>query len=134
MELKPQHIIFFCRISITQTARLLRMNLTIRSSRPEVFLGKEVLKICSKFTGGHPCQSVILIKFQSNFIKNALRHTCSHVHLLHIFRTLFPKNIYGGMVLNDIKSSFFYLIFVLFYHDKFGDKKNCSTIKSTIKS
>ena len=29
----------------------------IRSSRPEVFLGKGVLKICSKFTGEHPCRS-----------------------------------------------------------------------------
>ena len=26
-----------------------------RSSPPEVFLGKGVLKICSKFTGEHPC-------------------------------------------------------------------------------
>ena len=25
------------------------------SSRPEVFLEKGVLKICSKFTGKHPC-------------------------------------------------------------------------------
>ena len=33
-----------------------------RSSHPEVFLGKSVLKICSKFTGEHPCQSVILLK------------------------------------------------------------------------
>ena len=28
---------------------------TYRSSHPEVFLGKGVLKICSKFTGEHPC-------------------------------------------------------------------------------
>ena len=27
-----------------------------------VFLGKGVLKICSKFTGEHPCQSVVSIK------------------------------------------------------------------------
>ena len=33
-----------------------------RSSSPEVFLGKDVLKICSKFTGEHPCRSVISIK------------------------------------------------------------------------
>ena len=30
-----------------------------RSSHPEVFLGKGVLKICSKFTGEHPCRSAI---------------------------------------------------------------------------
>ena len=30
-----------------------------RSSRPEVFLSKGALKICSKFTGGHLCRSTI---------------------------------------------------------------------------
>ena len=30
-----------------------------RSSCPEVFLGKDVLKICSKFIGQHPCGSVL---------------------------------------------------------------------------
>ena len=29
-----------------------------RSSHPEVFLRKAVLKVCSKLTGEHPCQSV----------------------------------------------------------------------------
>ena len=31
-----------------------------RSSRLEVFLGKGILKICNKFKGEHPCQSVSL--------------------------------------------------------------------------
>ena len=35
-----------------------------RSSPPEVFLLKGVLKKCSKFIGEHPCQSVISIKFK----------------------------------------------------------------------
>ena len=30
-----------------------------RSSPPDVFLGKVVLKICRKFTGEHPCRSAI---------------------------------------------------------------------------
>ena len=42
----------------------------IKSSHPEVFLGKGVLKICMKFTGEHPCRSAISIKFQSNFIES----------------------------------------------------------------
>ena len=42
------------------------------SSPPEVFLGKGVLKICSKFTGEHPCQSVISIKLLINFIEITL--------------------------------------------------------------
>ena len=60
-----------------------------RGSRPEVFLRKGVLKICRKFTGEHPCRSVISIKLQSNFIEITLRHGCFPVNLLHIFRTSF---------------------------------------------
>ena len=63
-----------------------------RSSHPEVFLRKEVLKICIKFTGEHPCQSAVSINLQSNFIEIALWHGCSPVNLLHIFRTLFHWN------------------------------------------
>ena len=33
-----------------------------RSSRPQVFLGKDVLEICSKFTEEQPCGSAISIK------------------------------------------------------------------------
>ena len=62
------------------------------SSRPEVLLEKDVLKICSKFTGEHPCRSVISIKVLSNFIKVTLRRGRSPVNLLHIFRTPFSKN------------------------------------------
>ena len=58
-----------------------------RRSRPEVFLGKGVLKICSKFTGEHSFQSVISINLLCNFIEIALRHECSPVNLLHNFRT-----------------------------------------------
>ena len=56
-------------------------------------LGEGVLKICSKFTGEHPCRKVISIKLLCNFIKITLRHGCSPVNLLLIFRTLFLKNI-----------------------------------------
>ena len=45
-----------------------------RSSRPEVLLGKGVLKICSKFTGEYPCRSAISIKLLCNFTEIALRH------------------------------------------------------------
>ena len=56
-----------------------------RSSLPGVLIGKGILKIYSKFTGEHPCQSVISIK---------LLCRCSPVNLLHIFRTPFYKNIH----------------------------------------
>ena len=70
----------------------------IRSSHPEVLLGKGVLKIYSKFIGRHPCRSAISIKFLCNFIETAFRHECPRVNLLHIFRT-FPKNTSEGLLL-----------------------------------
>ena len=77
--------------------------MTLRSSRSEVFLRKGVLKIRSKFTGEHPCRSVISIKLLCNFIEIALRHRCSPVNLLHIFRTPFPRNAFGGLLLDIVK-------------------------------
>ena len=67
-----------------------------------MFLEKGVLKICTKFTGEHPCQSAISIKLQSNFIEITLRHGCSPVNLLHIFRTPFSRNTTGCLLLNLI--------------------------------
>ena len=55
----------------------------IRSSPPQVFLGKDVLKKCSStFTGEHPCQSAISMKLWSNFIEIALRQGCYPVKLM----------------------------------------------------
>ena len=39
-----------------------------------------------------------------NFIEIALRHGCSPVNLLNIFRTPFPRNISGWLLLNIITS------------------------------
>ena len=71
-----------------------------------MFLRKIVLKICSKYTGEHPYRSLILIKLQRNFIEIALREGCFPVNLLPIFRTHFPKNISGWLLLklqSDVK-------------------------------
>ena len=57
-----------------------------------MFLGKDVFKICCKFTREHPYRSVISIKLLSNFIEITLLHGWSLVNLLHIFRIPFPKN------------------------------------------
>ena len=62
-------------------------------------MGKGDLKIYSKFTGEHPCRSVILIKLLCNFIEIILRHGCSTEYSLCIFRTPFPKNTSGGLLL-----------------------------------
>ena len=70
-----------------------------RGSHLEMFLGKGVLKICSKFTGEHPCRSAISVKLQSNFIEITLRHGCSPLNLLYIFRTPFTKNTFWRLLL-----------------------------------
>ena len=71
---------------------------TFSSSHQEMFLYKVVLKICSKFTGEYPCRSAISINLLCNFIEIAFWHGCSPVNLLHIFRTPFPKNTSGGLL------------------------------------
>ena len=77
--------------------------LMARSSHQEVFQEKGVLKICSKFTGEHPCRSAISIKLQSSFIETTLWHECSPSNLLYIFRTPFPKNTSGWLLLLVVK-------------------------------
>ena len=73
---------------------------SFKSSPAEVFSGKGVLKICSKFTGERPYGSAILIKLQSNFIEITLRHEYSPVNLLHIFRKPFCKNTTRWLFVN----------------------------------
>ena len=82
-----------------------------------MFLEKEVLKICPKFTGKHSCWSVISIKLQSNFVEIVLRHGCSYVNLLHIFRTPFPKNTCRRL---RLKYPW------IFLQPKFRDHSSCS--------
>ena len=69
-----------------------------RNSPPEVFLGKGVVKICSRFTEEHPCQNVISMKLLCNFIEIAFRHGCFPVKLQHFFRIPFPKNTSVGLL------------------------------------
>ena len=76
------------------------LNWSYRSSRSEAFLVKGVLKVCSNFTIEHSGRSVISIKLHCNFIETTLRHGCSPVNLLYIFRTPFPKNDSGSVLLN----------------------------------
>ena len=58
-----------------------------------------VQKICSKFTGERPCRIEISMKLLCNFIEITLRHGRFLVNLLHIFRTPFPENTSGGLLL-----------------------------------
>ena len=79
------------------------MNLNIKNVQkqpPRGVLRKRCSEICSKFTGEHPCRSVISIKLQSNFTEITLRHGCSPLNLLHVFWTPFPRNTSGWLLLN----------------------------------
>ena len=69
---------------------------SLRSSHPVVFLGKGVLKICSKLTAEQPCQSLTSIRLLSNFIEITLPHGCSPVNC---FPGCFPKNSSGWLLL-----------------------------------
>ena len=70
---KTQWLMFSCQCSL------------FRSSPPEVFLQKGVLKICTKFAEWHPWRSVISIMLQSNFFKITLQQKKTYERLL-----LFP--------------------------------------------
>ena len=64
-------------------------NVLFRRSRLQVFLGKEVLKICSNFTGEYLCRSVISINCittlsKSHFDMGALLQICC-IFLEHLF-------------------------------------------------
>ena len=70
----------------------------IRSSRPEVFLGESVLKICSKFTGGHPYRSAISIK-----LLGVLKGLVTHNDILKIHRTITIKIYFQNILKSFLK-------------------------------
>ena len=70
-----------------------------RSSSPQVFLRKDVLKICSKFTRNHPCRSVISTKLQSNLIEITLRYGCFPAN---VSEHLFLRTSLEGCFCNNI--------------------------------
>ena len=85
-----------------------------------MFIVKGVLKICSNFTGEHPCRRAISIKLQSNFIEMALRHARSLLNLLHTFRTPFLKNTSGRLLLKML----YYLPWYTGCHQNYPSKDN----------
>ena len=66
-----------------------------------MFLGKVVLKICSKFTGEHPCRTAISVEMFCKFFEIALRHGRSPINLPHIFRPPFYKNTSERLLLQS---------------------------------
>ena len=64
-----------------------------RSSRPEVFCEKDVLRNFAKFTGKHLCQSLFFNKIAglrpATLLKNRLWHRCFPVNFAKFPRTTF---------------------------------------------
>ena len=114
----PSHLLLqrflLQQISIFEWLFLIMNCPLFRSSPPDVFIGKSVLKIFRKFTGEHLCQNALSIKLFCNFIEIALGHRCFPVYLLHIFRTPFPKNTSGGLLLSVSRTkNIFYEIILI---------------------
>ena len=91
------HITGSVNISLYMCVSLLVL-CALYASVCDVCVWKGVLKICSKFTGEHPCGSVISIKLQTNFIEITLRHGCSPVNLLHILEHFFLGTPLSGCI------------------------------------
>ena len=62
-------------------------------STPEVFLGKGLLKICSKFTDEYSCRSVISISFKTTLLKSHFGMSVLYrIRLSYIFKILSISN------------------------------------------
>ena len=62
-----------------------------------MLLGKGVLKICSKFTGEHPCRSVISMQFSWNHF-SAYVFSCK---LAAYFQNIFLTDTFYGLLLKS---------------------------------
>ena len=94
----------------------------IQKHRPEVFLRKGGLEICSKFTREHPCWSMISIKLIS-----------LPVNLLHIFRTPFVKNISERLLLNIGKYFTYCYVLMLFHSPRKTHEISCKIWGTPVK-
>ena len=70
-----------------------------RSSHPYMFLGKGVLKICSTFTGQHPCLSAISIKLLKICSKFTGEHQCRSAIAIKLLATLLKSYFDMGFLL-----------------------------------
>ena len=71
-----------------------------RSSRPEEFYKKGILRSFIKFTGKHLCHSLFFNKVAglrpSTLLKKRLWHRCFSVNFVKFLGTLFLQNTSGG--------------------------------------
>ena len=102
------------------------LTLKYRSSPPEVFLGKAVLKICSKFTGEHPCRSAISIKLlcfalskwasHKIFLSNVCQKISVKFNLNTGLMEIFTENccVYKGLKIGILQN--FHIIYLMQEH------------------
>ena len=81
-------------IAIRQTLEKLGLDIAnMRSSRPEMFCKKGVLRNFTKFTGKHQCQSLFFNKVAAlrpaTLLKKRLWHWCFPVNFAKFLRTAF---------------------------------------------
>ena len=76
-----------------------------RSSRPEVFYEKGVLRNFARFTGNHLCQSLFFNKVAglrpATLLKKRLWHRCFPVNFAKFLITPFLQNTSGRLILNQ---------------------------------
>ena len=83
------------------TFQTLAKHVKCRSSRPEVFCKKGVLRNFTKFTGKHLCQSLFFNKVA--VIKKRLWHRCFPVNFMKFLRTPFFTEHLWWLLLYIIK-------------------------------
>ena len=86
-----------------------------------MFLGKGVLKICSKFAGEHLCRGVISIKLVSNLIEIVLRHGRSPVNLPFSKSGRSLNDLHDTTCMTQNRLSNFYGVYTIIqiFHTKF---------------
>ena len=75
------------------------------SENMQQFIGKHPCRSAISIElPSNPCRSAISIELPSNSIEITLRHGCSPINLLHIFRAPFPTRSFGLLLLYFLQS------------------------------
>ena len=93
------HQVLLGTITTSQPLDIIEIDFFISTAQKDISVYWFIVHYWFYLQGDHPCQSAISIKLQRNFIEIALWHGCSPVNFLHIFKTPFPKNISGWLLL-----------------------------------